>query len=72
MTSGEGGMIICKNKKIMIYLECLDHMDGQEGLIKKTNNFNFINSGFNLRPTDIVASIGLSQLKKIKINKMAI
>ena len=33
---------------------------------KKTNNFNFINSGFNLRPTDIVASIGLSQLKKIK------
>ena len=26
----------------------------------------FINSGFNLRPTDINASIGLSQLKRLK------
>ena len=36
--------------------------------IKKKNNFNFINSGFNLRPMDLTAAIGLSQLKRL--NKM--
>ena len=35
---------------------------------KKKNNFNFINSGFNLRPMDVTAAIGLSQLKRL--NKM--
>ena len=32
----------------------------------KKNNFNFINSGFNLRPLDLTAAIGLSQLKRLK------
>ncbi len=67
MTSGEGGMIICKNKKDYDILRMLRSHGWSRGIDKKkTNNFNFINSGFNLRPTDIVASIGLSQLKKIK------
>ena len=36
------------------------------GLNKKNNkSFNFINSGFNLRPLDLTAAIGLSQLKKL-------
>ena len=30
------------------------------------NNWKFINSGFNVRPTDINASIGLNQLKRVK------
>ena len=30
--------------------------------------FNFVNSGFNLRPLDLTAAIGLSQLKRL--NKM--
>ena len=41
-------------------------MVGTEDLNKKNNkSFNFINSGFNLRPIDLTASIGLSQLKKL-------
>ena len=39
-------------------------------IIKKYSNidkrFLFINSGFNLRPTDINAAIGLSQLAEAK------
>ena len=31
----------------------------------KNNKFNFVNSGFNLRPTDINAAIGYSQFKKL-------
>jgi CDP-4-dehydro-6-deoxyglucose reductase, E1 len=67
MTSGEGGMIICKEKKDYDLLRMLRSHGWSRGLNKnKKKDFNFINSGFNLRPTDIVASIGLSQLKKIK------
>ena len=32
---------------------------------KQKNQFNFINSGFNLRPMDLTASIGLSQFKRL-------
>ena len=31
----------------------------------KNTSFNFINSGFNLRPLDISAAIGLSQLRRL-------
>lgn len=66
MTSGEGGMITCKSKKDFDILRMLRSHGWSRGLNKKDkNHFNFVNSGFNLRPTDIVASIGLSQLKKI-------
>ena len=30
---------------------------------KVDNRFMFVNSGYNLRPTDIQAAIGLNQLK---------
>ena len=33
---------------------------------KIDNRFLFINSGFNIRPTEINAAIGLSQLKKLR------
>jgi CDP-6-deoxy-D-xylo-4-hexulose-3-dehydrase len=32
---------------------------------KQDTSFNFINSGFNLRPLDITASIGFSQFKRL-------
>ena len=42
------------------------------GLFKKNNrNFNFVNSGFNLRPLDLTVAIGLSQFKRLnKMNKI--
>ena len=69
ITSGEGGMIVCKNKEDYNLLHTLRAHGWDRGLFGKIkNNFNFINSGFNLRPLDLTASIGLSQLKRL--NKM--
>ena len=49
-------------------------MDGIElEIIKKKNisnqKFNFINSGFNLRPLDISAAIGMNQFKRLNYMK---
>ena len=70
ITSGEGGMIVCKTKEDYDLLHTLRAHGWDRGLTtsKKKNNFNFINSGFNLRPMDVTAAIGLSQLKRL--NKM--
>jgi CDP-6-deoxy-D-xylo-4-hexulose-3-dehydrase len=69
MTSGEGGMIICKKKEDYDILRMLRSHGWSRGIDKKKkNNFNFINSGFNLRPMDITAAIGLNQFKRM--NKM--
>ena len=66
ITSGEGGMIICNDKQDYEILHSLRAHGWDRGLNKKNNkNFNFINSGFNLRPMDFTASIGLSQLRKL-------
>lgn len=67
ITSGEGGMIICKNKEDFELLHTLRAHGWDRGLKNKPNNsFNFINSGFNLRPLDLTAAIGLSQFKRLK------
>ena len=72
ITSGEGGMIICKNKEDYEILKSLrSHgWSRNEKIAKKYSNLDpryiFINSGFNLRPTDIQAAIGLSQFKKLE------
>ena len=61
-------MVVCKTKEDYEILHTLRAHGWDRGLktnIKK-NNFNFINSGFNLRPLDLTASIGLSQLKRLK------
>ncbi len=67
ITSGEGGMIVCKTKEDYELIHTLRSHGWDRGLNsnKKKNNFNFINSGFNLRPMDITAAIGLSQLKRL-------
>ena len=68
ITSGEGGMIVCKNKEDYNLLHSLRAHGWDRGLYnnKKKNNFNFINSGFNLRPLDLTAAIGLSQFRRLK------
>jgi CDP-6-deoxy-D-xylo-4-hexulose-3-dehydrase len=66
ITSGEGGMIICKNKNDYKILHSLRAHGWDRGLNNiKTDTFNFINSGFNLRPLDINAAIASSQLKRL-------
>ena len=66
ITSGEGGMIICKNQSDYKILHSLRAHGWDRGLKNsKNNNFNFINSGFNLRPLDLNAAIASSQLKRI-------
>ena len=68
ITSGEGGMIVCKSKEDYELIHTLRAHGWDRGINsnKKKNNFNFINSGFNLRPLDLTAAIGLSQLKRLK------
>ena len=69
ITAGEGGMLICKNKEDYEIAYTLRAHGWDRGLKKKNDkSFNFVNSGFNLRPLDITAAIGLSQFKRL--NKM--
>ncbi len=75
ISSGEGGMICCKNQEDFEILKALRAHGWSRGLkneqkIAKQNKhldkkFIFYNSGFNLRSTDIAASIGLSQFKDL-------
>ena len=71
ISSGEGGMITCRNPEDYEIIKALRAHGWSRGLkkekkITKNNKhldsrFIFFNSGFNLRPTDISAAIGLSQ-----------
>ena len=84
ISSVEGGMICCKSRQDEDIIKSLRSHGWQKGLsnqrkieekFKEINkNFFFINSGFNFRPTDIQAAIGLSQFKSlnnfIKIRKI--
>ena len=84
ISSVEGGMICCKNKEDENIIKSLrshgwskaqSNRKKIENRFKKMNkNFLFINSGFNLRPTDIQAAIGLSQFNSlndfIKVRKI--
>ena len=69
ITAGEGGMIVTNSIEDYNILCSLrshgwDRKIGKK--IKKHNSyFNFINSGFNVRPTDINAAIGYSQFKRL-------
>ena len=72
ITSGEGGMIVCRDKNDYEILKSLrSHRWSRD---KKIANkypdldprYIFINSGFNLRPTDIQAAIGSNQLDRLE------
>lgn len=67
ITSGEGGMVICQNKEDYEIMNCLRAHGWDRGLNKKNERgFNFLNSGFNLRPLDLTAAIASNQLKRLK------
>lgn len=75
ITSGEGGMVVCNNfsdYQILLSLRAHGWSRGLklESKFKKKykhidERFLFLNSGFNLRPLDITASIGNNQLKRL-------
>ena len=75
ISSGEGGMIVCNNfDDYQLLLSMRSHGWSRNLKIHKNienyypkldKKFIFINSGFNLRPTDITASIGLNQFKRL-------
>ena len=79
ITSGEGGMIVCNNKQdyeILLALRSHGWSRGKNTYAKNLRKYPnldpryiFINSGFNLRPTDIQAAIGRNQLKKLETLK---
>ena len=75
ISSGEGGMICCKNADDYEILRSLRAHGWSRGLKNERkialankhldSRFIFYNSGFNLRSTDIAASIGLNQFKDL-------
>ena len=75
ISSGEGGMICCKNNDDHEIVKSLRAHGWSRGLKNEKkiaaankhldSRFIFYNSGFNLRSTDIAASIGLNQFKDI-------
>ena len=75
ITSGEGGMIVCNDKSNYNIIKSLrSHgwsrdIEIDKQIKKKFKNlddrFLFINSGYNLRPTDIQAAIAENQLKRL-------
>ena len=65
ITAGEGGMIVCNKKEDFDIIHSLRSHGWDRGLKNDKKNFNFINSGFNLRPTDINAAIGLNQFRRL-------
>ena len=69
ITAGEGGMIVCNDKNNYKIIHSLRAHGWDRGLNNNKNNFNFINSGFNLRPTEVSAAIGYNQFKKLNYFK---
>ena len=70
ITSGEGGMIVCNNDDDYKLIYKMRAHGWDRGLNKKNNkSFNFVNSGFNLRPLDLTAAIGYSQFKRLNLMK---
>tara|TARA_B100000029_G_scaffold269629_1_gene264969 strand:+ start:6402 stop:7628 length:1227 start_codon:yes stop_codon:yes gene_type:complete len=66
ISAGEGGMIVCNDSNDYKTLYSLRSHGWDRGLDnKKNNDFNFINSGFNLRPMDLTAAIGLCQFRRL-------
>ena len=75
ITSGEGGMIVCNNKKDYHIVKTLRSHGWSRGTIfnniykkkykKLDNRFMFVGPGFNLRPTEIQAAIANSQFNRL-------
>ena len=83
ITSGEGGMVVCKTREdyeILFALRSHGWLGGTRFYKRNLSKYNlyakknpkldpryiFINSGFNLRPTDIQAAIAHNQFKRLE------
>jgi len=76
ITSGEGGMIVCKEKSHYNLLKTLRshgwsrNIEMSKKFLNKYKNidqrFLFINSGYNLRPTEIQSAIANNQFNRLK------
>ena len=66
ISAGEGGMIVCNDYNDYKIIHSL-RAHGWDRDLKnnKKNSFNFVNSGFNLRPLDVTAAIGYNQFKRL-------
>ena len=74
LTTGEGGLILSKNKKIINYIK-LNSLHGINKntydryiKLKKDSKYDVIDAGYKFNLTDLAASIGLAQLKLLKKN----
>jgi len=74
MTTMEGGMVICGTDEDAEALRVLRAHGWSRGLQKPTEDnldptvdsrFQFVNWGFNLRPTELQAAFGIQQLRKL-------
>ena len=75
ISSGEGGMICCKDKNDYNIIKSLRSHGWSRGttfensIYKKNRNldkrFIFFNSGYNLRPTEVSAAIGNNQFNRL-------
>jgi CDP-6-deoxy-D-xylo-4-hexulose-3-dehydrase len=75
ITSGEGGMVVCKTEEDMNLLRCLRahgwtrHLTNRDEVEKQhpvvDSRFLFINVGFNVRPLEVQAAMLNVQLQKL-------
>lgn len=76
LTTGEGGMVVCQTLEDYNLLRCLrahgwsrhrldvKELDARHADID--SRFNFVNTGFNLRPLEVNAAMGLVQLDDLE------
>jgi len=76
ITTIEGGMVVTKNNEMAELFRCLRahgwtrHLKNRKEVEAQYSDidprFLFVNTGFNLRPTEINAAFGFEQLKKLE------
>lgn len=77
ITTMEGGMVVCNNDELYELMKCLRAHGWSRNLKDKDQiqaqypdldpRFTFVNLGYNVRPMEIQASMGIGQLQKLKI-----
>jgi CDP-6-deoxy-D-xylo-4-hexulose-3-dehydrase len=77
ITTGEGGMIVCDNEHDYELIKCLRahgwtrSLNDKEQIHKQYPDvdprFTFVNLGYNVRPMEIQAAMGIDQLHKLKL-----
>lgn len=74
LTTSEGGMVLSKNKKIIDYIKLNSFHGIDRDVYSRYNNpsyswyYNVISPGYKYNLTDISASLGIAQLKKLRSN----